>query len=72
MASRPKKWPHHATWARDGAAEAVQLALRKLTPLLDHSDIVVVATVGIAASQLQLALRNLESVGASTRPTDET
>lgn len=71
MATARKPWPHEMAWARDGAAENVQAALRQLQPLLAHSDVLVLARVGVALSQLQLALRHLEHAGASTRPTRE-
>jgi hypothetical protein len=69
MATRPKPWPHNAQFARDGAAESVQAAVRHLTPLLNSRDDLVLARCGLALASLQLALRHLEAVGASTRPT---
>lgn len=71
MATARKPWPHEMAWARDGAAESVQTAVRTLQPLLDHRNVSVVAAVGVALNQLQLALRHLEHAGASTRPTQE-
>ncbi|HIP73098.1 MAG TPA: hypothetical protein EYH05_17095 [Anaerolineae bacterium] len=58
-------------WARDNAAEACQRAIKQLKPLLDSSNMVVVARAARAISEMQLALRNLEYAQASTRPTND-
>lgn len=71
MATEPKRWPNNMAWARDNAAEACQLAVRHLRPLAAHKDIAVMATANAAMVQLQIALRNLEQAGASTRPMDD-
>ena len=60
----PKRWPNHAAWARDDTAHLTQETIRVLRPLLSHSDLIVVATVGRAIDYQQRAARYLVQVGA--------
>lgn len=60
-----KRWPNHAAWARDDAAQLVQETIRLLRPLLTHPDLAVVARAGQAIDRQQRAARYLVQVGAA-------
>lgn len=59
-----KRWPNNAQWARDDTAALIQESIRKLRPLLQHSDIKVVAIAGQVIDKQQRAARYLIQVGA--------
>lgn len=60
----PKRWPNHAKWARDDAAQMMQDAVEVLRQLQSHPDLRVQASTGQAIDKLQRGLRYLIQVGA--------
>ncbi len=69
--TQPRDWPNDAAWARDSAAEEAAQGLRTLRPLLDGERLDSTETlrrIAQAMVKFQKILRNLERVGAKTRP----
>jgi hypothetical protein len=70
----PRLWPTIASDARDNAADASVASLRALQPLITGRKITDVDTLqrlAIIGNNLQYIARQMESVGAKTKPVSE-
>ena len=70
MSSKPRLWPNNAKHARDDSAKLLVNASHKLTRLtqnyFDIDDAARLRLISLANTDINKALRKLESVGAQT------